>query len=148
MQYKINEELLSREITVTNSCLVHLNIQIFCYMCFKLSVICMQSQLYVSWESKYQEEKEWMFFLKHFVKNRLWSISYEIFSFAFCSIQASTKADPPKPANQEEEEEVDIDLGDPDVQSAALKIQAGFRGIKARKGVKDVKGKESKPGSS
>lgn len=37
----------------------------------------------------------------------------------------------------EEQEEVDIDLNDPDVEQAALKIQAGFKGYQARKEVKD-----------
>ena len=30
------------------------------------------------------------------------------------------------------EEEVDIDLADPEVEKAALKIQSGFRGMKTR----------------
>lgn len=33
--------------------------------------------------------------------------------------------------------EIDIDLNDPDVEQAALKIQAGFKGYQARKEVKD-----------
>lgn len=39
-----------------------------------------------------------------------------------------------KPASGEEEE-IDIDLSDPDVGKAALKLQAGFRGLKTRKGL-------------
>jgi len=33
---------------------------------------------------------------------------------------------------QNGEEEVDIDLNDPDVEAAAVKIQAGFKGFKVR----------------
>ncbi|XP_001638100.2 cilia- and flagella-associated protein 91 [Nematostella vectensis] len=40
-------------------------------------------------------------------------------------------------------EEVDIDLNDPDVQGAALKIQASFRGHKAREEVKKIKSSKS-----
>ncbi|CAH1796274.1 unnamed protein product [Owenia fusiformis] len=38
-----------------------------------------------------------------------------------------------------EEEEVDIDLNDPEVEQAAIKIQAGMRGMQARKKVQEKK---------
>merc|ERR1712079_689934 len=38
-----------------------------------------------------------------------------------------------------EKEEIDIDLNDPDVEHAATKIQAGFKGMKARKEVNTMK---------
>lgn len=41
--------------------------------------------------------------------------------------------------NKDQEEEVDIDLNDPDVEKAAVKIQAGFKGFKARQEIKDLK---------
>ena len=39
----------------------------------------------------------------------------------------------------QEEEDIDIDLDDPDVEKAATKIQAGFKGMKARKEVTSMK---------
>ena len=46
---------------------------------------------------------------------------------------------PPPEDNKEAEEEIDIDLNDPDVAAAATKIQAGFKGHKARKEVSEMK---------
>lgn len=40
---------------------------------------------------------------------------------------------------KDDEEEVDINLNDPDVEKAAVKIQAGFKGFKARQEIKDLK---------
>merc|ERR1712025_1224231 len=41
------------------------------------------------------------------------------------------------------EDVVDIDLNDPDVEQAATKIQAGFKGMKARKEVDAMKDKHN-----
>ena len=40
---------------------------------------------------------------------------------------------------KDDAEEIDIDLDDPDVAKATTKIQAGFRGMKARKEVGNIK---------
>merc|ERR1712130_82743 len=49
------------------------------------------------------------------------------------------EAEEEKKQNEEEEEEViDIDLTDPDVEAAATKIQAGFKGHKTRKEMKET----------
>lgn len=45
------------------------------------------------------------------------------------------------PPNQEEE--VDIDLTDPEVEKAAVKIQASFKGFKARKEIKSAENSAS-----
>merc|ERR1712037_838655 len=44
---------------------------------------------------------------------------------------------------KEEEEVIDIDLTDPDVEAAATKIQAGFKGHKTRKEMKSKSEKET-----
>ena len=46
-------------------------------------------------------------------------------------------------AKHEADEEVDIDLTDPEVAAAATKIQAGFKGFKARKEVEELKVRQS-----
>ena len=38
----------------------------------------------------------------------------------------------------EDEEQIDIDLTDPEVSKAAVKIQAGFKGYQTRKGLKET----------
>ena len=42
-----------------------------------------------------------------------------------------------KEAKETEEEEIDIDLADPDVENAAIKIQAGYKGMQVRKSLKE-----------
>ena len=45
--------------------------------------------------------------------------------------------EPYVPPNGTEEEIVDIDLDDPEVERAATKIQAGFKGHQTRKGIRE-----------
>ncbi|KAJ8019374.1 Sperm surface protein Sp17 [Holothuria leucospilota] len=47
------------------------------------------------------------------------------------------------PEDKETAEEIDIDLTDPEVEKAALKIQGGFRGLKVRKEMKEMKEKDT-----
>lgn len=44
-----------------------------------------------------------------------------------------------KEEEKKADEEVDIDLKDPEVEKAALKIQAGFKGMQARQEIKAMK---------
>ena len=57
------------------------------------------------------------------------------------SLEGTPTTEPEKPP----EDEVDIDLTDPEVGAAALKIQASFRGHKARSEVQKKKSSESVP---
>ncbi|XP_076112229.1 uncharacterized protein LOC143080326 isoform X4 [Mytilus galloprovincialis] len=51
----------------------------------------------------------------------------------------TTQSEEKVPEKKEEEEEVDIDLNDPDVEKAAIKIQAGFKGFQTRKEMQSKK---------
>ena len=55
------------------------------------------------------------------------------------------KANPAKETPADEEEEIDIDLEDPEVGKAALKIQSSFRGHQARKEVETMKDNKEAP---
>lgn len=69
-------------------------------------------------------------------------ISPLTFSQAQQATDATSEEQPPKEEatkTTEEEEEIDIDLEDPEVAKAAEKIQAGFKGFKARKEVKALR---------
>lgn len=61
-------------------------------------------------------------------------------------IQESANVAAEKPA--ENADGVDINLSDPEVQDAALKIQASFRGYKAREEVKTLKSQPSHSGTA
>lgn len=55
--------------------------------------------------------------------------------FLLCPTQSSVtkESSPVAVAEQESEEVIDIDLNDPEVEKAALKIQAGFKGFRKAK---------------
>ena len=48
---------------------------------------------------------------------------------------------------EKKDEEIDIDLNDPEVEKAATKIQAGFKGYKTRKEMKDSKDSNKEAGT-
>ena len=51
-----------------------------------------------------------------------------------------------KAKSGDDEDEIDIDLNDPDVEAAATKIQAGFKGMKTRKQMRQQKAEETHSG--
>ena len=53
--------------------------------------------------------------------------------------EGQTESEEPAAEKETQEEEIDIDLDDPEVNEAATKIQAGFKGKKARDEVKKMK---------
>eukprot|EP00105_Crassostrea_gigas_P034411 XP_019918559.1 PREDICTED: abnormal spindle-like microcephaly-associated protein homolog isoform X9 [Crassostrea gigas] len=53
--------------------------------------------------------------------------------FLLCPTQSSVTKESSPVAEQESEEVIDIDLNDPEVEKAALKIQAGFKGFRKAK---------------
>ena len=69
-------------------------------------------------------------------------LCYATLTFRHQAAKAEETQEAEKPETEGEakqEEEVDIDLNDPEVDKAASKIQAGFRGHQARKHVKAMK---------
>lgn len=54
-----------------------------------------------------------------------------------CLNQDEGKFSPSQNPPKEDEEEIDIDLNDPEVEKAAVKIQAGFKNFKNRKAKPD-----------
>ena len=58
-----------------------------------------------------------------------------VLSLSSCYIAHIQSEEKKVPEKVEETEEIDIDLNDPDVEKAAIKIQASFKGFQARKDI-------------
>jgi hypothetical protein len=58
-----------------------------------------------------------------------------VLSLSSCYIAHIQSEEKKVPDKVEETEEIDIDLNDPDVEKAAIKIQASFKGFQARKDI-------------
>jgi hypothetical protein len=60
-----------------------------------------------------------------------------VLSLSSCYIAHIQSEEKKVPEKVEETEEIDIDLNDPDVEKAAIKIQASFKGFQSRKEMKN-----------
>merc|ERR1712140_33992 len=74
---------------------------------------------------------------------QFWNESLARMSFVKL-LQEFGDRDVERPPLKKEEEEVDIDLEDPEVQAATAKIQAGYKGMRTRRELKEKKDLEQK----
>lgn len=93
-----------------------------------IPILCMPT-----WESTFLGETPILFWKKIIEFSFLLLILYPV--FLLCPTQSSVtkESSPVAVAEKESEEVIDIDLNDPDVEKAALKIQAGFKGFRKAK---------------